>query len=148
MSLFIKIFSWYNTIKLAILYPTSLANLVVEVGTRHSHQILLILTITYQELSIIIITSYAHSTFIRIVLNITRHSGNDNTPQPTDQRMDSPSMGQQIRNCNSFASMHHLTNVFGKSKIAQWVQLCIRLTSFSLQVKWASHSWDMFIWKF
>ena len=27
---------------LAILYPTSLANLVVELGTRHSHQILLI----------------------------------------------------------------------------------------------------------
>ena len=27
---------------LAILYPTSLANLVVEVGTRHSHQTLLI----------------------------------------------------------------------------------------------------------
>ena len=26
---------------LAILYPTSLANLVVKVGTRHSHQILL-----------------------------------------------------------------------------------------------------------
>ena len=26
---------------LAILYPTSLANLVVEVGTRHSHQTLL-----------------------------------------------------------------------------------------------------------
>ena len=27
---------------MAILYPTSLANLVVEVGTRHSHQILLL----------------------------------------------------------------------------------------------------------
>ena len=34
MSLFIKIFSLYNT--------TSLANLVVEVRTRHSHQILLL----------------------------------------------------------------------------------------------------------
>ena len=34
-----KIFSLYNTV---ILYPTSLANLVVEVGTRHSHQILFI----------------------------------------------------------------------------------------------------------
>ena len=33
----------YNHIHLlAILYPTSLANLVAEVGTRHSHQILLI----------------------------------------------------------------------------------------------------------
>ena len=42
MSLFTKIISLYNPIKfLAILYPTSLANLVVKVGTRHSHQILL-----------------------------------------------------------------------------------------------------------
>ena len=31
----------YFLIFFAILYPTSLANLVVEVGTRHSHQILL-----------------------------------------------------------------------------------------------------------
>ena len=38
----IKIISLYNPIKfLVTLYPTSLANLVVEVGTRHSHQILL-----------------------------------------------------------------------------------------------------------
>ena len=37
-----KIISFYNPIKfLAILYPTSQVNLVVEVGTRHSHQILL-----------------------------------------------------------------------------------------------------------
>ena len=43
MSLFIKIISLYNHIHfLAILYPTSLANLVVEVGTRHCHQILLV----------------------------------------------------------------------------------------------------------
>ena len=42
MSLFIKIISLYNPIHfLAILYPTSLANLVVEVGTRHSQQMLL-----------------------------------------------------------------------------------------------------------
>ena len=42
MSLFIKVFSLYNPIKfLAILYPKSLANLVVEVGIRQSHQILL-----------------------------------------------------------------------------------------------------------
>ena len=42
MSLFIEnVFSLYNPIKfLAILYPTSLANLVVEVRTRHSHQII------------------------------------------------------------------------------------------------------------
>ena len=45
MSLFIKIFSLYNPIKfLAILYPKSLANLVVEVETRQSHQILFDLT--------------------------------------------------------------------------------------------------------
>ena len=44
MSLFIKIISLYNHIHfLAILYPTSLANLVVEVGIRHCHQILLTL---------------------------------------------------------------------------------------------------------
>ena len=40
MPLFIKNISLYNLIKLlAIVYLTSLANLVVEVGTRHSHQI-------------------------------------------------------------------------------------------------------------
>ena len=44
MSLIIKIISLYNPINFfAILYPTSLANLVVGVGTRHSHQILLIM---------------------------------------------------------------------------------------------------------
>ena len=44
MSFFINSFFLYNPIKfLAILYPKSLANLVVEVGTRHSHQILLTL---------------------------------------------------------------------------------------------------------
>ena len=37
-----EVFSLCNPIKLsAILYPKSLANLVVEVGTRHNHQILL-----------------------------------------------------------------------------------------------------------
>ena len=36
-----KIICLYNPVTfLAILYPTSLANLVVEVGTGHSHQIL------------------------------------------------------------------------------------------------------------
>ena len=40
MSVFIKSISLCNLIKfLVILYPKSLANLVVEVGTRHSHQI-------------------------------------------------------------------------------------------------------------
>ena len=42
MSLFIKnIFLVQLCLILAILYPTSLANLVVEVGTRHSYQTLL-----------------------------------------------------------------------------------------------------------
>ena len=42
MSLFIKSISFYNPIKfLAILFPTSLANLMFEVRTRHSRQILL-----------------------------------------------------------------------------------------------------------
>ena len=45
MSLFINIISLYNPIKfLFMLYPTSLANMVVEVRTRHSHQILLVIT--------------------------------------------------------------------------------------------------------
>ena len=45
MSLFIKnIFLVQLCLILAILYPTSLANLVVEVGTRHSHQTLFIHT--------------------------------------------------------------------------------------------------------
>ena len=36
------VLSLYNPIKfLVILYPKSLANMVVEVGTRHCHQILL-----------------------------------------------------------------------------------------------------------
>ena len=42
MSLFIKIFSLYNPIRfLAILYPKSPSNLMVDVGIRHSHQLLL-----------------------------------------------------------------------------------------------------------
>ena len=41
MLLFIKRLSLFNPIKfLVILYPKSLANLVVEMGTRHSHHIL------------------------------------------------------------------------------------------------------------
>ena len=43
MSFFIKIISLYNPINfVAVLNPTSLASLVVEVGTRHSYQILFI----------------------------------------------------------------------------------------------------------
>ena len=48
MSLFIKnIFLVQLCLILAILYPTSLANLVVEVGTRHSHQTLLLIKIVF-----------------------------------------------------------------------------------------------------
>ena len=36
-----KVFSLYNPIILLAIHPKSLVNLVVEVGTRHSHQILL-----------------------------------------------------------------------------------------------------------
>ena len=40
MLLCTKVFSFYNPIKFfVILYTKSLANLVVEVGTRHSHQV-------------------------------------------------------------------------------------------------------------
>ena len=46
MSLFIKIISLYSPIHfLSILYPTSLANLLVEMGIRHSHQILFFVAI-------------------------------------------------------------------------------------------------------
>ena len=43
--------------------------------------------------------------------NKTRRSENDNTPQPLDQSMDSPSIGQQVGNCNSFTSTHYVPNV-------------------------------------
>ena len=50
-----KVFSLYEPIKfLAILYPKSLANLVVEVGTGYSHQILLRTTFFLQMLWMII----------------------------------------------------------------------------------------------
>ena len=48
--LFVKIISFHNPINLfAILYPTSLPNLVVEVGTRHGHQFLLGVTLRPQR---------------------------------------------------------------------------------------------------
>ena len=44
MPLFIKSISLYNSINfVAILYPTSILNLVNEVATRHSHQFLLLM---------------------------------------------------------------------------------------------------------
>ena len=51
MSSFIKIISLYNPNNfVAILYATSPANLVVEMGTRHSHQILLSWVISHISL--------------------------------------------------------------------------------------------------
>ena len=54
MSLFIKnIFLVQLCLILAILYPTSLANLVVEVGTRHSHQTLFIPHYAYMLVGVV-----------------------------------------------------------------------------------------------
>ena len=50
ISVFIQVFSLYNPIKfLPSLHPKSLANLVVEVRTRHSHQILLVFISYFPE---------------------------------------------------------------------------------------------------
>ena len=38
--------------------------------------------------------------YISLVLWTTRHSENDNIPQPLNQWMDSPFIGQQVGNCN------------------------------------------------
>ena len=55
MSLFIKNISLYNPIEfLGILYSTSLVNLVVEVGTRHSHQILLTVLLKFVHADVMI----------------------------------------------------------------------------------------------
>ena len=76
-------------------------------------------------------------------LSWTRHSENDNSPQPIDQRMDSQLIGLQVGNSNSFASTHYLANVPSKrcttlptckSKVAQGVQCCTEFTSLSFQV--------------
>ena len=42
-------FPCITILNFGILYPTSLANLVVEVGTRHSHQILLVSRVTFTQ---------------------------------------------------------------------------------------------------
>ena len=52
----------------------------------------------------------------------TRHSENDNIAQPLDQWMDSPFIGQQVGNCNSFTSTHHLANVFDINCHALWAK--------------------------
>ena len=82
----------------------------------------------------------------------TRHSENDNTPQPLDQWMDSPYMGQQDRNCKSFTSTHYMANVFamhcGPRASPLCIQQSIQLTSLSLQVNQLSHSQNMAIKNF
>ena len=82
MSLFIKnIFLVQLCLILAILYPTSLANLVVEVGTRHSHQTLLtahygdviMSTIASQITSLTIVYSTVYYAQIKENIKAPRH---------------------------------------------------------------------------
>ena len=40
----------------------------------------------------------------------TRHSENDKTPQPIDQRMSNPLLGPELVNYNKFASVHYLAH--------------------------------------
>ena len=68
MSLFIKnIFLVQLCLILAILYPTSLANLVVEVGTRHSHQTLLI------NVSLYVVILYCNASHLMAPENVPGH---------------------------------------------------------------------------
>ena len=64
---------------------------------------------------------------------ITRHSENDNTPQPLDQWMNSSFMGQQVGNCKRFTLTHYLADLFAKhcgpSSIPPCIQHHIQLTS-------------------
>ena len=56
--------------------------------------------------------------------NLTRRSENDNTPQPLDQWINSPFMGQKAGNCNSFTSYHYLSNVFPMHCGLRAIPLC------------------------
>ena len=44
--------------------------------------------------------------------HLTRRSEDDNTPQPLDQWMNSPFIGQQVGNCKSFTLTHYLADLF------------------------------------
>ena len=57
---------------------------------------------------------------------ITRRSENDNTPQPLDQWMNSPFMGQRVGNCRSFTLTHYLAG--------------LGATNLSWDKNWDSHS--------
>ena len=75
----------------------------------------------------------------------TRHSENDNTPQPLDQWTNSPFIGQQVGNCKSFTLTHYLADLFamhhGPRSIVLCIQNHIKLTSLSFQLRQPSYSW-------
>ena len=75
----------------------------------------------------------------------TRRSENDNTPQPLDQWMNSPFIGQQVGNCRSFTLTHYFANLFamhcGRRSIPLCIQHHIQLTSLSFKVSQTSHCW-------
>ena len=47
-----------------------------------------------------------------INIKSTRHSENDNTPQPLDQWRNRPFIGQQVGNCKSFTLTQYLADLF------------------------------------
>ena len=76
---------------------------------------------------------------------LTRHSENDNTPQPLDQWTNSPFIGQQVGNCKSFTLTRYLADLFamhrGPRSIPSCIQHNIQLISLSFQVSQTSHCW-------
>ena len=79
-----------------------------------------------------------------VTLAWTRRSENDNTPQPLDQWMNSPFIGQQVGNCKSFTLTHYLADLFAMHRGPRSIPLCIQhhiqLISLSFQVSRPSHS--------
>ena len=83
----------------------------------------------------------------------TRRLENDNTPQPLDQWMNSPFMGQQIGNCKSFTLTHYqgqshcASNIISNSYPfhSKWVDLPIReiqqFKYFTLKIQGQGHGW-------
>ena len=67
---------------------------------------------------------------------ITRHSENDNTPQPLDQWMNSPFIGHIDPYLADLFAMHR-----GPRSIPLCFQHHNQLTSLSFQVSWPSDSW-------
>ena len=74
----------------------------------------------------------------------TKHSENDNTPQPLDQWTNCPFIGQHVGNCKSFTLTHYLADLFamhrGPRSIPLYIQHHIQLTSLAFQVSRPSHS--------